>query len=491
MMASRGEVAASGSASLRFRVFVRELGWVPTTMLVLAALVLVSLAFPVVAEGHGPWIEGLRNAVLFVSLVGTATATYIAWPSRWNIPAHLQLAFSIPAYLVPVFGLDWLELPSQGVSALYVRLVSVGFVAIAAGVLAGRLLASRLTRGGRVVAGIQRVLLSTESQVRRRVLVAVTASVGILLVCFLIMGFTPALAADPNAAKFFKGVYHEPYQAVSIPYRLTTTVIPLLMPLVAVYAWKRRKSIYWIVLLAVSVGVMLLSLLREPAVSGLLLAVGILVAFYRRFQVVYAIVLVAAYVAGSAMYAVLALLGVEQYQSMVRSPESLLTGIASGAPDIKDQLAFLNAWLPGHELTYGRTFFGGLLPGNYPWNPSVWALQTLNPTTPIEDIRSGGLRLPPSVWGYVSFDWVGAALVPLISGVILGVMSLITARVIRELDLEQAAMLMLVYVAAIDVFPVFYRLSYLSVLALLVVLLLLVPWRRGSFRHRSAEQSAA
>lgn len=491
MMASRGEAAAARTAPQRFGAFLRELGWVPTTMLVLAALVLVSLAFPAVAEGHGPWIEGVRNAVLFVSLVGTAVATYIAWPSRWNIPAHLQLAFSIPAYLVPVFGLDWLELPAQGVSALYVRLVSVGFVAIAGGVLIGRLLASRLSRGGGLVSGIQRVLHNSESRVRQRVLVVVTASVAILLICFLIMGFTPALAADPNAAKFFKGVYHEPYQVVSIPYRLTTTVIPLLMPLVAVYAWKRRRSFYWIILLAVSVGVMLLSLLREPAVSGLLLALGILVAFYRRFQVVFAVLLVAAYVAGSAMYAVLALLGVDQYKSMVRSPESLLTGIASGAPDIKDQLAFLNAWLPGHELTYGRTFFGGLLPGNYPWNPSVWALQTLNPNTPIEDIRSGGLRLPPSVWGYVSFDWIGAALVPLISGVILGAMSLIAARAVRDIGLEQAAMLMLIYVAAIEVFPVFYRLSYLSVLALIVVLLLLVPWRRGSSASRRLELPAA
>ncbi|CAH0146445.1 hypothetical protein SRABI44_00602 [Microbacterium foliorum] len=485
-MAARGEkVVSRGGAG-----FIGQLGWVPTVMLVSAALVLVSLAFPAVAEGHGPWIEGIRNVVLCVSLVGTATASYVAWPNRWNIPAHLQLAFSIPAYVVPVFGLDWLQLPSPGVSAMYFRLVALGFVAMTAGVLVGRLIASRFVRDRGRIAGIQRVLHDAEDRVRQRVLLVVTACVVILLVCFLVMGFTPALAADPNAAKFFKGVYHEPYQVVSIPYRLTTTVIPLLMPLVAVYAWKRRRSIYWIVLLAVSVGVMLLSLLREPAISGLLLALGILIAFYRRFRVLYAIVLVAAYVAGSAMYAVLALLGVKQYQSMVRSPESLLTGIASGAPDIKDQLAFLNAWLPGHELTLGRTFLGGLLPGNNPWNPSVWALQTLNPNTPIEDIRSGGLRLPPSVWGYVSFDWVGAATVPLVSGVILGAMSLIAARAVNGIGLEQAAMLMLVYVAAIDVFPVFYRLSYLSVLALIVVLLLLVPWRRARSRSRPAEQPA-
>lgn len=477
------------STSGRAAGIVTKIGWVPVTMLAAAALVLLSLAFPGIAEGHGFWTEATRNAVLCVSLVGTATASYIAWPSRWNIPAHLQLAFSIPAYMVPVFGLDWLGIPAEGVSALYVRLVSIGFVTMAGGVLLGRLLAGRVSDRN-LVTGIQELLHTTATQVRARTAVVTTASVLILLLCFLVMGFAPALAADPNAAKFFKGVYHDPYQIVSIPYRLTTTVIPLLMPLVAVYAWQRRRRTFWVILLAASVGVMLLSLLREPAVSGLLLALGILVAFYKRFRVLFAVLVVAAYVAGSAMYAVLALLGVEQYKSMVRSPESLLTGIASGAPDIKDQLALLQAWLPGHELTYGRTFVGGLLPGNYPWNPSVWALQTLNPHTPIEEIRSGGLRLPPSVWGYVSFDWAGAAVVPLLSGIVLGAMSLVAARAVRDLRLEEAAMLILVYVAAIDVFPVFYRLSYLSVLALFVVLLLIVPWKRAGLGRRPKKRSA-
>lgn len=470
-------------------------GLAPKVLVAAAALVAVYLAIPSFATAEGVVADTARNIVAFVSLTGMGVCTYVTWPSRWNVPAHLQLAFAVPAYIIPLLVLGSLNDADPSLVALYVRLLAVGFVATTAGVLIGGWIADRWFMRASlrsVVPWIRRVSKTSPP----RVLMVAVGAIVVLLVCFVIMGFAPALAEDPSAAKFFKGVYHEPYEIVSVPYRIATTVIPLFLPLVGVYAWTRRRQWWWMLVLAAAVGVMLLCLLREPAVSGVLIAVGMLVAFYRRFFVTFLVVLVLSYIAGSAMYVVLALLGVSGYENLIKSGQAFWSAVASGAPDVKDQLQLLAAWLPEGALTWGRTFVGGLIPGNFPWNPSVWTLTTLNPTLEIEEINSGGLRLPAPIWGLVSFSWIGAVAVPLLSGVFAGVMSRIAAHTMPRLTLEQAGVAMIVYLAIIEVVPSFYRLSYLSVLGVVVVVVVLgftVP--RGRFlwwgRRRTRERVIA
>ncbi|GAB2457785.1 hypothetical protein HD599_003435 [Conyzicola lurida] len=467
--------------------FFRELGLLPNLILGAAVVVLIGLQIPAVVDGTGEAGEIARNILSCLALVGMGVGSYVAWPSRWNIPAHLQVAFAIPAYVLPLLGLDVFGTWDNDLVILYTRLVGYGFVAMTAGTLIGRVLVDRFF-GEKREAAVRGLVVRAAVDAPRRVLVVSVASVIVLIVCFAVMGFVPALTADPGAAKFFKGIYHEPYEQVSIPYRFVTTLIPVLLPIVGVYAWTRRRKVWWIVILAATIGVMLLCLLREPAVSGALIALGVVLAYYKRFFIAYLAALIAVYVAGSALYVILALLGFSQYESVIKSGQNLMSSIASGAPDIPDQLKLLAAWLPNYELTLGRTFVGGLIPGNFEWNPSVWTLTTLNPTTDIEEIRSGGLRLPAPVWGYVSFDWVGAIVVALLSGVIIGILARGGARLLPGLSLETAAMLMVVYLAAVEVFPAFYRLSYLSVLGLILVLVLFfvrVPARWQ--RRRSGE----
>jgi hypothetical protein len=111
--------------------------------------------------------------------------------------------------------------------------------------------------------------------------------------------------------------------------------------------------------------------------------------------------------------------GIDQFTGLY-SDDSLWALIASGAPDISDQLQFLKMYSVNPQLTFGKTFFGGLIPGHYQWNPSVWALSIISPNTDLNDITSGGLRLPVSIWGYTSFSWFGVVVVSLVSGLIMG-----------------------------------------------------------------------
>ena len=95
--------------------------------------------------------------------------------------------------------------------------------------------------------------------------------------------------------------------------------------------------------------------------------------------------------------------------------------IPSGAPDLFDQLNFLASFKSqNYPLTWGRTFFGGLVPFRYEWNPSVYTLVVSNGGGDISDIMSGGFRLSTALWGYTSFSWLGVVIIPLLSGFFIG-----------------------------------------------------------------------
>ncbi len=254
-------------------------------------------------------------------------------------------------------------------------------------------------------------------------------------------------------------------------YRATTGALTLLIPVVAAYAWRSRSN-RWLLLLGLCVIAMMLTLQRGSAVSGFMLFMGILVVNSGKKITMYLLALIGVYFVGSAFYFVLSIIGVQGFQSSAGTSTSILVQVAAGAPDVSDQLTFLQSWLARPEYTHGLTFVGGLIPGNFHWNPAVWGLSITNPGVDVGEISSGGYRLPAPIWGLVSFGWPGVVIVSLMYGFLSALISSVARRKISRDNLQSAVIGMITYGALIGVFANFYALGYLAALNLGIVLIL-------------------
>ncbi|MHA3702258.1 hypothetical protein ACXR2U_08725 [Jatrophihabitans sp. YIM 134969] len=429
------------------------------------------------APGTSPLGKDLIPFLLCAGLVGLSVVSYIPWPSRWNVPAHAQLAFALIAYVLPIFGLHILDDASPTIVNLYTKVIVVGFLFAAFGTILGAVLGNAADLRPTLSRWVARVEVASLIS-PPRILILGFVAVGGMLVSFSVMGFIPAFAADPFAAKFFKGEYAAAYAPVAPLYRFCTTVLAVILPLLALYAWRRRTPAY-ISGFAAALVVMLISLQRDPAVSGVLVCAGVLIAFRASGMSVYFLVLVGVYVLGSGLYYLLASVGLSAFTQGPAVSTSWLQQIAAGSPDVHDQLGFLTAWTSRPSYTHGLTWVGGLVPGNFRWNPSVWSLGVVNPTQSISSINSGGLRLPAPIWGLVSFGWPGVIIVSFVSGVLTGLTTAILRRIVAQVGPGGALLAVVVYLAVADVIPVFFRLSYLSVIGALV-LLATAFWVRSS-----------
>ncbi|MFC4142198.1 O-antigen polymerase [Pedobacter mendelii] len=280
------------------------------------------------------------------------------------------------------------------------------------------------------------------------------------------MGFLPMFAADPYSAKQFKGIYNIRYHDVAFFYRTSKQLIQLLMPfLIISFFDKKSKNI----LLLIVIGVILIavSLSRSEAVTGLILIFSIIIALKKSKKVFiyYLLSLIFVYSLGSSFWIIASVYFPKA--GYVHEIDNLSIGyaIASGAPDIPDQLSFLEAFNSNHiDFTYGLTFVGGLIPFNFKWNPSVWTLLVVNDTDDISEIASGGLRLPVSLWGYVSFGWLGVIVVPFFSAFLIGYITKKIKSIVNKLPADANGYLIFYWLVFLYlnigiVFTSFYTLS--------------------------------
>ncbi|MEV8134282.1 hypothetical protein [Microbacterium aurantiacum] len=441
------------------------------------AVVAVTLFVLFLAEqvsGSTPTVD-VRPAILLAGLVGFNCITYVVWLNRWNIVAHTALAFSIVAYIIPIVFLNQMDGLSSAAIDLYYQVMAAGLLFGVIGVLLGA------AAGGSYNVEKLRAAADFESdavraKIRKRVMILGALSVAGVFVAFLGMGFIPMLTPDPLTAKFFRGAYAAAYQPVAPLYRGATSILAVILPVIFLYAVK-LKSFRAAAVAATATLALFLGLMREPAVSGVLLLLGVYMAVRRKPWFGYFLLLVGGYFVGGALYYLLALIGIGGFEgSPGAQTTNLLEQAAAGAPDIRDHITFLTAWLQRPEFSYGLTWFGGLIPGNSPFNPSVWSLRVVNPTQDITAIASGGLRLPPPIWGMVSFGWAGVIVVSLLTGFIQGYLANVAKRVMPSRSIEISLYWLVIYVALVEVLPAFFRFSYLSVLQLIVILLVF-RWR--------------
>lgn len=352
-------------------------------------------------------MEGL---LISISLLILGLGGYILWPSRYNVLPHLAVGGSFVSIVVPALILNvYADYPDDIVS-LYIRILVIGSAAYLLGLIAGFISG----KGVRTKFSYD-VLLSEDYEQR---VVSITRTLMItgiagLVLSYLVMGFVPMFAENPIAAKLFRGPYQAPYSRVSVIYRASFYIVSTIMPIACIIWYRYRSRLFLFLIFAVLI-LMAVSLQRSGAFMGIVLAFAIVMSLKSRLHFgILMLMLISVFVFSAFFYF---FIGINTYHDDV----SVWQVISAGTPDISDHLDFLNHFDQNPVWTYGRTIYGGLIPGHYEWNPAVYTLTMVNPGADINDIGSGGLRLPLPVWGYVSFGYPGVIAFSVLTGFLAG-----------------------------------------------------------------------
>jgi oligosaccharide repeat unit polymerase len=362
---------------------------------------------------------GVMFAMSFLAVLALSLqmlAPYLVWPNRWNIPAHLNAGFCITAYVIPGLLTNAWERFPESTTDLYAQINILGAVTLCIGILLGAFFAK--SRNVQATPNALTIRSDPSAMIKR---VAVVTSVCVLgmLLSYWIMGFIPIFADDPFSARQFKGVYRDPYLQAAYLYRFSFSVLEASIPLVLAIAWYKRSAYFLMVAFAAFL-MLFISLSRGPAATGVLFFLGILAARHHGYLKWYLALVIGIFPLGSVLFYVLGQVFEIQALRDGNVGETFSDYVSSGAPDILDQMNWLHGFMKGDYFTWGRTFYGGLIPSNYPWNPAVWSLTYDQVGADVTEIVSGGLRLTTAEWGYANFGWFGVVMLPLLGGMING-----------------------------------------------------------------------
>lgn len=353
----------------------------------------------------------MDNFLIFISLILFTFSGYVVWPSRYNVITHGYVAGGFISIVVPSLILDVPDKYPQNIVDLYTKVLVVGTLAFMPGLIAG------FAFGRRITTNFSFDIMNTTGYEKRVIRITKTLMiVGVigLTLSYLGMGFMPMFASEPIAAKLFRGQYQEPYLRVAILFRISFFLISTIMP-IACIIWFKIRSKLFLFLIAAGVFLMIASLQRAGAFSGIVFAFIVIMSFKSRLKFAFLmVILVGVFTASSFFYYIV---GVKTF----KGDENIWEVIGASSPDIDDQLQFMVKFDQNPIWTYGQTMYGGLIPGHYKWNPSVYTLSIIASGRDVNDVGSGGLRLPLPLWGYVSFQWIGVILFSLLTGFFNGI----------------------------------------------------------------------
>ena len=388
----------------------------------------------------------------------------------------MQVGFALVAYVIPSLLTDTLVSFPRDLVEMLALIMAMGAFSYLAGLVGGAQL-PRLRITNLRFAFTRMSDADYSRFVARRVTPLVALAVVGMAGSFAIMGFVPLFARNPLMAKFFRGAYQQSYRTVAIPFRTSYFTIVTLWPILFIL-WYRTRRLSHLLLLAISWAAIAVTLTRGPMGAGFLLAVGLIAASKGRGTTIgYVLFVLGSYVLGSLALGLL--LDNQGLTSLYAN--GFGNRITSGAPDLPDALNFLAAFLSHPSFTYGRTFIGGLVPYHYRWNPMVWSLQVLTGMDSIENIVSGGLRLPVPLMGYTAFGYPGVITVSFFSGLFMGYGTRFAQRYVRGGSLVRAAVAVSLYNTVVSQMSVFYWLQLYNVPAIALTLFMAYPvklWMR-------------
>lgn len=361
----------------------------------------------------------MQGFLIFLSSSVFACGTYLVWPSRYNVMAHLNLGFIFIAYFIPAVILKDQNDYANDTVSLYTLIMAAGAACFVIGLYSGFLI--------KPIRASNFSFSFLDAEVYKQRIIKITGQfllIGIIGQSFgyLLMGFVPAFAADPVSAKFFRGPYQVPFY-VSIIYLSSFFILTTITPIAIMVWYTNKKKKLFLIGAIVAIMLMTVSLSRGPAFSGLVLAVAIIMSFKNRLTFTLLIVLlIGLYLLSSVFYFVVGVRDFADVSGNFKDDHVFWRVVSAGTVDITDQLTFMDFFNKDPTWTYGRTVLGGLIPGHYQWNPAIYTLNVVNPGEDATSVVSGGLRLPAPIWGYVSFQWFGVIIFCFLSGFFKGIL---------------------------------------------------------------------
>lgn len=421
----------------------------------------------------------MLKAQILVAWLAICCGQVLLWRRRDNIFGYLQVGFFFSAIAIPVLGTDVVAQARPDVAERYADLLTTGAIAYLCGLLAG----GRIARGMRLprfsfAASLEETPGALALNARR---VAVGGLV-VLLGSFVLLGYVPILAADRVSAKYGVGIYAAGFARGSLFYNVALLVCSTVLPVMLVLALRHRRLIDVAIAGALFFG-LVASLSRVQAFTGPLVFL-IALAVERRWRA-WAIVLgiCAAYVSGAAFNTLASLTPFAEGQSFAAQ-------VAASAPDVTDQLAFLDGFAQrGNEHVGLKPIAASLSLTKGEFNPATYALEVRTGLNDVTGLASGGLRLPAPVWGYASYGAAGAAVWSAISGFFIGMGTVLLRRAVTPAFGRQGQVLNLVlawvvFEGTFGVLGDFYFIPRVAVIGFGLAVVL--GWRRTARPRRPA-----
>lgn len=409
----------------------------------------------------------MEEILIFVSSAIMLVGTYVVWFEKTNIIAHMNLGILFVAYLIPLYFTDLLRNYSTNLLDMYTTILSIGAFFYLIGILIGYYSFNTTFYFYKKTIFSSRNEAEIYNLIIKKIIYLTIFAITAIFVSWTIMGFIPMFAEQPLMAKFFRGAYEAAYLKIAFLYRMGQNTLVVLFPILIIIYYKYRKK-RELIFIIITISIFAMSLTRGYVLSSLILVLFLLSSKNSVRFVMFLSLFLLVYVLGSASYYIISIVfNIESFGAFYNN-DSIFTIISSGAPDIPDQIHFLELFSQNNEFTLGRTFFGGLIPNHYEWNPSVWALQIMSDTD-LGEVMSGGLRLPVALWGYISFGYFGVVIIPFLSGMLMG---FFTKKLKRFVSYRQPlkSILALMFFSYVHSFIIgFYIMSLYTIMSMLII----------------------
>ena len=273
----------------------------------------------------------MNNFLIFISLTLFSFCGYVVWPSRYNVITHGTVAAGFISIIVPSVVLNIPDRYPEAIVDLYTRILVVGILFFLPGFIGGFL------SGRRWITSFSFDVMETaayENRVIRITRNLLIAGIVGLTISYSVMGFLPIFAREPIAAKLFRGPYQAPYLRVAVLFRVSFFLLSTIMPIACIIWYKIRTRLFlWLVISGI--WLMIASLQRAGAFSGIVFAAILIMSFKSRTQfTILMVLLVGIFVMSSFFYYIV---GIKTF----KGDENVWEVIGASAPDIDDQLNFM------------------------------------------------------------------------------------------------------------------------------------------------------
>lgn len=393
---------------------------------------------------------------------------FIVWLDKKNIPALIQLPFFISAILIPLYVIDYSERFSDETIKMLTSINFLGACSIILGIFFGKIISIQKFTFFIKYYNYFVTLLGPRIIKFRRIVLLIFVSCLLITLCFIYMGVLPIFADNPMEAKFFKGGYKIRYDDISIIFRFFQSFLFVAIPLSFMLIIQKCRPFTKLILLFLifwSVMLFVVNLYRGPVLYGLILMLALLASETKIKTFLFIFFISFVYSFGSIIYI---LIGVNDFPVDF----NFFTEIAKGLPDIQDHLIFISNFKDDLKFTYGLSFFGGLIPGNFIYNPAVYTLSVINLSTDISQIASGGLRMPVYLHSFMAFSWAGVCFFSFLYGVLLTRYTLIYKSMDKN-NFFNFAISTFWFIFVAQFFLNFYHLKYQNLLMIIFLIMIL------------------